>query len=55
MLKEPKRGHMPDILISEQIHGKAVDALAARFDVRIMPDLWHNPRALAGVMRIREG
>ena len=38
---------MPDILISEQIRGEAVDALAARFDVQIMPDLWRDPRALA--------
>lgn len=38
---------MPDILISEQIRGAAVDALAARFDVRILPDLWRDPRALA--------
>jgi D-3-phosphoglycerate dehydrogenase len=38
---------VPDILISEQIRGAAVDALAARFDVRIMPDLWRDPRALA--------
>ncbi len=38
---------MPDILISEQIRGEAVDALAARFDVQIMPDLWRDPPALA--------
>lgn len=38
---------MPDILISELIRGEAVDALAARFDVQIMPDLWRDPPALA--------
>lgn len=38
---------MPDILISEQVRGRAVDALAARFDVRVMPDLWRNPDVLA--------
>lgn len=38
---------MPDILISEQIRGEAVDALAARFDVQIMPDLWRDSRALS--------
>jgi D-3-phosphoglycerate dehydrogenase len=38
---------VPDILISEQIRGEAVDALAARFEVRIMPDLWRDPHALA--------
>lgn len=38
---------MPDILISENIRGKAVDALATRFDVVTMPELWKNPAALA--------
>jgi (S)-sulfolactate dehydrogenase len=38
---------MPDILISEQIRGEAVDAFAARFDVQIVPDLWRDPPALA--------
>jgi phosphoglycerate dehydrogenase-like enzyme len=47
MPKERKRRPVPDILISEQIRGEAVDALAAQFEVRIMPDLWRDPRALA--------
>ena len=38
---------MPDILISEEIRGEAVDALAVRFDVQIMPDLWRDPHTLA--------
>src|SRR5665213_169376 len=37
---------MPDILISEKITGKAVDALASRFSVVSSPDLWKEPNAL---------
>ena len=42
---------MPDILISENIRGKAVDDLAARFDVVSMPDLWKDPAALLEYVR----
>lgn len=38
---------MPDILISENITGVAVDSLAARFDVVIKPELWRYPEVLA--------
>ncbi|HEY4010584.1 MAG TPA: hydroxyacid dehydrogenase [Acidobacteriaceae bacterium] len=38
---------MPDILISENIRGASVDALAKHFDVLIMPELWRDPAALA--------
>jgi D-3-phosphoglycerate dehydrogenase len=38
---------MPDILISENIRGKAVDSMAQRFDVVTMPELWRDPAALA--------
>lgn len=38
---------MPDILISENIRGKAVDVMAKRFDVVTMPELWRDPVALA--------
>ena len=38
---------MPDILISENINGAAVDELCARFDVLRLPDLWKNPEQLA--------
>lgn len=37
---------MPDIVISENISGEAVDALAARFDLVLLPDLWKDPAAL---------
>ena len=37
---------MPDILISENIRGAAVDALASRFEVEILPDLWKDPADL---------
>jgi D-3-phosphoglycerate dehydrogenase len=37
---------MPDILISENIRGAAVDALASRFEVEILPDLWKDPEEL---------
>jgi D-3-phosphoglycerate dehydrogenase len=38
---------MPDILISENICGSAVDALASRFQVTSLPDLWRSPEDLA--------
>lgn len=38
---------MPDILISENIRGSAVDSLAKRFDVVTIPELWKNPAALS--------
>lgn len=38
---------MPDILLTEQITGPAVDALRERFDVAAEPDLWRDPVALA--------
>lgn len=38
---------MPDILISENIRGTAIDALSQRFDVAFEPDLWRDPQALA--------
>lgn len=38
---------MPDILISENIHGAAVEELCARFDVLRLPELWKNPEQLA--------
>jgi len=34
---------MPDILISENIRGEAVDALSQRFQVSFLPDLWKDP------------
>jgi len=37
---------MPDILISENIRGAAVDALASRFEVETLPDLWKDPAEL---------
>jgi len=37
---------MPDILISENIRGVAVDALSSRFEVEILPDLWKDPAEL---------
>jgi D-3-phosphoglycerate dehydrogenase len=37
---------MPDILISENIRGAAVDALFSRFEVVSLPDLWKNPQEL---------
>lgn len=33
---------MPDILITEDIQGAAVDAMAARFEVVAQPELWRN-------------
>lgn len=38
---------MPDILISENISGAAVDALASDFEVTLLPELWRNPEELA--------
>lgn len=38
---------MPDILISENIQGPAIDALAKQFDVSIRPQLWRDHGALA--------
>ncbi len=38
---------MPDVLISENIAGNAVDALATRFEVIAKPELWRDPQALA--------
>jgi D-3-phosphoglycerate dehydrogenase len=38
---------MPDILITENIRGAAVDALSTRFDVKFVPDLWKNPVELS--------
>jgi D-3-phosphoglycerate dehydrogenase len=37
---------MPDILISENIRGAAVDALSKKYDVEIYPDLWRDPAEL---------
>ena len=43
---------MRDVLITESIHGAAVDALRARFDVAFLPELWKNAAELAE--RIKE-
>jgi D-3-phosphoglycerate dehydrogenase len=37
---------VPDILITENIRGTAVEALSARFDVISIPDMWKNPADL---------
>lgn len=37
---------MPDILITENIRGIAVDALSSRFDVTFLPELWKEPAEL---------
>lgn len=37
---------MPDILISENIQGTAVDALREQFDVEILPHIWKAPAEL---------
>jgi len=37
---------MPDILISENIRGAAVDALSSRFEVQTLPNLWKDPEEL---------
>ncbi len=38
---------MPDILVSENVQGAAVDALRSRFNVVAQPDLWKDPALLA--------
>lgn len=38
---------MPDILITENIRGAAVDALSTRFDTTFLPDLWKDPADLS--------
>ena len=38
---------MADILITENIRGAAVDALAKQFDVAVQPELWRDPVELA--------
>ncbi|MGH9598793.1 MAG: hydroxyacid dehydrogenase [Terracidiphilus sp.] len=38
---------MPDIVISENVRGAAVEALQSRFDVLFQPDLWKSPETLA--------
>ncbi len=38
---------MRDILITEHIHGTAVDALHTKFDVLHLPELWKDPAKLA--------
>jgi D-3-phosphoglycerate dehydrogenase len=42
---------MTDILISENIQGAAVDALRARFDVSLQPELWKSAGQLAKEIR----
>lgn len=37
---------MPDILITENIRGEAVERLSRRFDVSFLPDLWKDPKEL---------
>ncbi len=37
---------MPDILISENIRGAAVDAMSSQFEVVSLPELWKNPAEL---------
>jgi D-3-phosphoglycerate dehydrogenase len=37
---------MPDILITENIKGAAVDAMTSRFEVVTVPELWKNPTEL---------
>ncbi len=37
---------MPDILITEDLRGAAVDALRAKFEVVMLPELWKDPVAL---------
>ena len=38
---------MPDILISENIRGLAVDILSSRFDTTFSPELWKDPAELS--------
>ncbi|HEV2326717.1 MAG TPA: hydroxyacid dehydrogenase [Terracidiphilus sp.] len=42
---------MPDILISENINGAAVDALRARFEVSLQPELWKSAALLKKEIR----
>lgn len=42
---------MADILISESIRGAAVDALRARFEVSLQPELWKSAGSLAEQVR----
>jgi D-3-phosphoglycerate dehydrogenase len=42
---------MPDILISENICGAAVDALSSRFDTTILPELWKDTAELSNRIR----
>jgi D-3-phosphoglycerate dehydrogenase / 2-oxoglutarate reductase len=37
---------MPDILVSEQMHGAAFEALRSRFAVQLDPELWKRPDLL---------
>lgn len=37
---------MPDILISENIRGAAIDAMSSQFEVVSLPELWKNPAEL---------
>jgi D-3-phosphoglycerate dehydrogenase len=41
---------MSDVLITESLRGKAVDALASRFKVALLPDLWKDPVELMRVI-----
>jgi D-3-phosphoglycerate dehydrogenase len=41
---------MSDVLITESLRGKAVDALASRFKVALLPDLWKDPVELLRVI-----
>lgn len=42
---------MPDILISENINGVAIDALKTKFEVKRLPDVWKDPEALAAQIK----
>jgi len=42
---------MPDILISENICGAAVDALSSRFDTTFLPELWKDTTELSNRIR----
>jgi D-3-phosphoglycerate dehydrogenase len=42
---------MPDILISENIDGLAIDALKSKFQVKRLPDVWKDPGALASQIK----
>src|SRR2546430_7058 len=37
---------MPDVLVSENVTGEAMDALRREFDVTIEPELWKSPEDL---------